>query len=58
MESEELMLQFLFLVFVALLAGGAFALIAGWTSRLFAAAAVAFGLALTLPLLLPRLVGG
>ena len=52
------MLQFLFLIFVALIAGGAFALIAGWTSRLFAAAAVAFGLALTLPLLLPRLVGG
>jgi hypothetical protein len=52
------MLQFLFLIFVAVLAGGAFAFVAGWTGRLFAAAVVAFGLALTLPLLLPRLIGG
>lgn len=52
------MLEFILLVLVALIAALAYVLIAGWNGRLFAAAAVAFALLLTLPAILPRLIGG
>lgn len=49
---------FLLLLVIAAIAAGAWVLIAGWNSRLFAAAFVAFALLLTLPALLPGLLGG
>ena len=49
---------FLLLLVIAAIAAGAWVLIAGWNSRLFAAAFVAFALALTLPTLLTKLLGG
>lgn len=49
---------FLLLLVIAAIAAGAWVLIAGWNSRLFAAACVAFALLLVLPALLPKLLGG
>lgn len=52
------LLTFFLLLFIAALAAGVQSLIVGWNSRGFAAAFVAYGLLLTLPALLPRLIGG
>jgi len=49
---------FLLLLVIAAIAAGAWVLIAGWSSRAFAAAFVAFALLLVLPALLPKLLGG
>lgn len=49
---------FLLLIVIAAIAAGAWVLITGWSSRGFAAAFVAYALPLTLPALLPRLLGG
>jgi hypothetical protein len=49
---------FLLLLVIAAIASGAWTLIVGWSSRGFAAAFVAFALLLTLPALLPALLGG
>jgi len=49
---------FLMLLVIAAIAAGAWVLIIGWSSRAFAAAFVAFALLLTLPTLLPALLGG
>jgi len=48
---------FLLFLVIAAIAAGAWVLIVGWSSRAFAAAFVAFALLLTLPALLPRLLG-
>ncbi len=58
----SLLLFFLYL-FIAAAAAGAHTLISGWPlppggGRLFAARFVAYALLLTLPALLPRLLGG
>jgi hypothetical protein len=52
------LLTFFLLLFIAALAAGAQSLIVGWSSRGFAGAFVAYALLLTLPALLPRLLGG
>lgn len=52
------LLTFFLLLFIAACTAGAWALIVGWSSRAFAAAFVAFALLLTLPTLLPGLLGG
>ena len=52
------LLLFFLLLLVAAMGAGAWVLIAGWNSRLFAAAFVAFALILVLPTLLPKLIGG
>lgn len=49
---------FLLLLFIAAAAAGCWALIVGWSSRGFAGAFVAFAILLTLPALLPGLLGG
>lgn len=49
---------FILLVFIAAMAAGVWALIAGWSSRGFAAAFTAFAILLVLPTLLPGLLGG
>ena len=51
-------LTFILDLIIAGIASGAWVLIAGWNSRLFAAAFVAFALLLVLPALLPKLLGG
>lgn len=51
-------ITFLLLLVIAAIAAGAWVLITGWSSRGFAAAFVAFALLLTLPTLLPGLLGG
>lgn len=51
------LLLFFLLIFIAALAALAYTLIVGWNSRLFIAALVAFALLLTLPTILPRLIG-
>lgn len=52
------LLTFFLLLFIAACAAGCWALIVGWNSRAFVGAFVAFALVLTLPALLPRLLGG
>ncbi len=52
------LLLFFLLLFIAALAAGIQSLIVGWNSRSFAAAFVAYALLLTMPALLPRLLGG
>jgi len=53
------LLTFFLLLFIAAVAAGVHSLIAGpWGSRVFAARCVAYALLLTLPALLPRLLGG
>lgn len=49
---------FLLLLVIAAIAAGAQSLIVGWSSRGFAGAFVAFAILLTLPTLLPGLLGG
>lgn len=49
---------FLLLLVIAAIAAGAHSLIVGWSSRGFAGAFVAYALLLTLPALLPGLLGG
>lgn len=52
------MVMFLLLVLIAAIAAGVQSLIVGWNSRGFVGAFVAFALLLTLPTLLPGLLGG
>lgn len=49
---------FLLLLVIAAIAAGAQSLIVGWNSRGFVGAFVAFAILLTLPTLLPGLLGG
>jgi hypothetical protein len=56
--ADMTIVTFLLLLVIAAIAAGAWVLIAGWSSRLFAAAFVAFALLLVLPNLLPKLLGG
>lgn len=49
---------FLLLLVIATIAAGVQTLIVGWNSRGFAAAFVGFAIVLTLPTLLPGLLGG
>ena len=51
------LLLFLLLLFIAAAAAGVQSLILGWNSRVWAAF-VAYAMLLTLPTLLPRLLGG
>lgn len=52
------LLTFFLLLLIAGIAAGVQSLIVGWNSRAFMAAFVAYALLLTLPTLLPRLIGG
>lgn len=52
------LLTFLLFLLIAAIASGVQTLIVGWNSRAWAAAFVAYALLLTLPALLPRLLGG
>jgi len=51
-------LTFILLLLIAAAAAGVQSSILGWNSRSWAAAFVAYALLLTLPALLPRLLGG
>lgn len=51
-------LTFLLLLVIAAAAAGVQWLIVGWNSRAWAGAFVAYAMLLTLPALLPRLLGG
>lgn len=52
------LLTFFLLLLIAAAAAGVQSLIVGWNSRAWAAAFVAYGMILILPVLLPRLLGG
>jgi hypothetical protein len=52
------LLAFFLLLFIAAAASGAQSLIVGWNTRAAVAAFVAYALLLTLPTLLPALLGG
>lgn len=52
------LLVFFLLLFIAAAAAGLQSLIVGWNSRAWAAAFLAYAMLLTLPVLLPRLLGG
>lgn len=52
------LLTFFLLLFIAAAAAGVQSLIVGWNNRAWVAAFVAYAMLLTLPALLPRLLGG
>lgn len=52
------LLQFLYLLVVAGIAAGVYALIVGWAPKVFAAMFVFGALLLVLPAILARLIGG
>jgi hypothetical protein len=56
-EDKVNLLTFFLLLFIAVAASGVQSLILGWNSRAWVAAFVAYAMLLTLPALLPRLLG-
>jgi hypothetical protein len=57
-EVTVSLLIFFLLLFIAAAAAGVQSFILGWNSRAWAAAFFAYAMLLTLPRLLPRLLGG